>query len=100
MSSTKGKIQHSEKRFGVVAVEQGLITGDQLYEGLKAQVTDDLEEGSHRPLGEISVQQGVMTRAQVGKVVQALGMLEKVLRRNCGFKRWPRDERTMNWRGR
>ncbi|UCG79637.1 MAG: hypothetical protein JSV60_06525, partial [Desulfobacterales bacterium] len=57
---------------------EGLITRDQLYEALKAQVDDDLDGGSHRPLGEILVQQGAMMWAQVGEVLEILGVLQDV----------------------
>jgi hypothetical protein len=80
MSDKKGKTHHSEKRFGVVAVEQGLITRDQLYEGLKAQVEGDLDGGPHQPLGEILVQQGTMRWAQIVAVFDTLAVLEKALK--------------------
>jgi hypothetical protein len=80
MSDKTGKIHHSEKRFGVVAVEQGLITRDELYEGLKTQVEGDLDGGPHQPLGEILVQQGAMTWAQIGAVLETLGVLEKAFK--------------------
>jgi hypothetical protein len=78
MSNKTGKIDYSEKRFGVVAVEEGHITRDQLFEALKAQVDDDLDGTPHRPLGELLVQQGAMTWAQVGEVLETLGVLEEV----------------------
>jgi chorismate-pyruvate lyase len=72
------EMHHSEKRFGVVAVERGLITGDQLYQALKSQVDEDLDWGRHRPLGEILHQQGAMTRAQIDEVLEALEVLADV----------------------
>ncbi|UCG81459.1 MAG: hypothetical protein JSV60_04045 [Desulfobacterales bacterium] len=80
MSNKPEKIHYSEKRFGVVAVEEGLITRDQLYEALKAQVDDDLDGRPHRPLGEILLQQAGMTWAQIDAVLETLGLLEKVLK--------------------
>jgi hypothetical protein len=76
-SAKTEKLHGSEKRFGVGAVEQGLITREQLYEALKTQVAHDLEEGFHRPLGEILHQQGAMTWAQVDQVLETLGVLER-----------------------
>ena len=78
MSDKTGKIHHSEKRFGVIAVQQGFITQDQLFEALKTQVEDNLEKGTHRLLGEILHQQGAMTWSQIGEVLMALGVLEGV----------------------
>jgi hypothetical protein len=80
MSNKTEKIHYSEKRFGVVAVEEGLITRDQLYEALKAQLDDDLDGRPHRPLGEILLRQGAMTWAQVDAVLETLGLIEKVLK--------------------
>jgi hypothetical protein len=79
MSNKTEKTHHSEKRFGVVAVEEGFITRDQLYEALKAQVDDDIDGGPHRPLGEILLQQGAMTWAQIDEVLETLRVLEKLL---------------------
>lgn len=78
MSNKTGKIHHSEKRFGVIAVEQGLITRDQLFQALKAQVDNELENGTHRLLGELLYEQGAMTWARVGKVLETLGVLQDV----------------------
>ena len=78
MSDEMGKIYRGEKRFGVVAVEKGLITRDQLFEALKAQVDQELENGIHQLFGEILCEQGAMTWAQVGEVLQTLGVLQDV----------------------
>ena len=47
------KIDHYEKRFGVVAIEKGFITADELINGLKVQVQEDVGLGYHRLIGEI-----------------------------------------------
>jgi hypothetical protein len=47
MSDKERKIDHSEKRFGVVAVQKGFVTPDELFGALKAQVQDDLEKETH-----------------------------------------------------
>jgi hypothetical protein len=78
MSDKTLKIDHSKKRFGVIAVEHGMITRDQLFEALKTQVEDNLEKGTHRLTGEILYQQGAMTLAQIGEVLTALGVIEGV----------------------
>ncbi len=79
MSDKTLKTDHREKRFGVIAVEQGMITRDQLFEALKAQVEDNIEKGTHRLIGEILYQQGAMTLAQIGDVLMALGVIEGML---------------------
>ncbi|MBW2174685.1 MAG: hypothetical protein JRF64_08610 [Deltaproteobacteria bacterium] len=78
MSDQAMQTDHSEKRFGVVAVQKGFITPDQLFKALKVQVQDDLEQGDHRLLGEILQGEGVMTWTQVGEVLQTLGVLHDV----------------------
>ena len=67
-----------ERRFGVVAVEKGFITPEQLFEALKAQVQEDLEKESHRLLGEILLEQNVMTQKQQDEVLKTLKGLKDV----------------------
>ncbi|MEE9567721.1 MAG: hypothetical protein V3W17_09530 [Desulfobacteria bacterium] len=75
MSDKTERIRHGEKRFGVVAVELGLITRDQLFEALR---DNDLDWGRHRRLGEIFHQQGTMTWPQIDEVLETLGELQNV----------------------
>jgi hypothetical protein len=79
MSDKTLKTAHNKKRFGAIAVEQGMITRDQLFEALKAQVEDNIEKGTHRLIGEILYQQGAITLAQISEVLMALGVIEGVL---------------------
>lgn len=67
-----------EMRFGVVAVEKGYITPDQLFEALKAQVREDLEKETHRLLGEILFEQNAMTQEQKDEVLIVLKGLKDV----------------------
>ena len=78
MSDKTGKIHHSEKRFGVVAVQKGFITPDQLLGALKDQVQDDLEERTPRLVGEILHQQGAMTWTQIGEVLATLRVITNI----------------------
>ena len=78
MSDKTIQTDHSEKRCGVVAVQKGFIAPDQLFKALKVQVQDDLEKGNHRLLGEILCDEGVMTWAQIGEVLETLGVLHDV----------------------
>jgi len=64
---------HMEKRFGILAVEKGFITAQELIEALRVQVLDDIEKGKHRLLGRILLEQGLLTREQVEEVLQMLG---------------------------
>jgi hypothetical protein len=67
-----------EKRFGVIAVEKGFITPDQLFDALKAQVQDDIEMGTHRLIGEILSDRNAMTFEQVEQVLKILSTIEEV----------------------
>jgi hypothetical protein len=60
-------------RFGVVAVEKGFITSDQLMEALKIQVEDNLKSGEHRLIGMILLEMGLLTLDQIDEVLQELG---------------------------
>ena len=65
-------------RFGVVAVEKGFITPDQLFEALKVQVRENLEKETHRLLGEILLEQDAMTHEQRDEVLEVLEGLRHV----------------------
>lgn len=72
------KVERFEKRFGVIAVEKGFITADQLFDALKAQVQGDIEKGTHQLIGEILCRQNAMTFEQVDQVLKVLTTLEQV----------------------
>jgi hypothetical protein len=74
MSKTKND-SHGKRRFGVVAVQYGFITPDQLIDALKTQVEGDLDGGPHRLVGEILQKQGTMNYSQIGQVLMGLGMV-------------------------
>jgi len=65
--------EHLEKRFGVWAVEKGYVTPDAIVEALKIQVMEDVEEGKHRPIGVILLEQGMITTSQLIDVLEAMG---------------------------
>ena len=64
------KIDHYEKRFGLVAVEKGFITADELINALTIQVQEDVEIGFHRLIGKIFLDQGVMSEKQIARVLK------------------------------
>jgi len=63
------KTETYEKRFGVTAVELGLITAEQLVDALRTQVNEDLKTGKHRLLGQILRESGLLTPDQVEEVL-------------------------------
>jgi hypothetical protein len=59
-------------RFGTIAVEKGFITKDQLVEALSVQARENVENGSHRLIGQILLDCGLMTQAQIDEVLEML----------------------------
>jgi hypothetical protein len=64
--------EHLEKRFGVIAVEKGFVTADQVVEAMRIQIKEDVEKGKHRLIGVILVGMGVMNTSQVDEVLEEL----------------------------
>ena len=64
---------HLEKRFGILAVEKGFITADQVIEALRIQVMEDIEKGKHRLIGRILLEQGLITLSQIEGLLDSLG---------------------------
>ena len=67
------EIDHLEKRFGVLAVEKGFITAEQVVEALRIQVLEDIERGGHRLIGRILLEKGQITLPQINEVLATLG---------------------------
>ncbi len=65
--------QYLEKRFGIIAVENGFITAEQLIDALRVQILEDVENGKHRLIGRILLEQRVMLLDQIDKVLDILG---------------------------
>jgi hypothetical protein len=61
-----------ELRFGVIAVDKGFITAEQLTDALRIQVTEELERHEHRLIGAILLDMGFISNAQIGEVVKEL----------------------------
>ena len=68
------KREKLDNRFGVVAVESGFITPEQLYEALKTQVMEELEGAKRRLVGQILFKMGYITSAQVEEVLIFMGI--------------------------
>ena len=72
MSDKDGNIEHYERRFGVIAIEKGFITPDDLIKALMVQVHEEIEYETHRQTGEILFDQGIMSGNQIEEVVKAV----------------------------
>jgi hypothetical protein len=64
--------EHYEKRFGVLAVEKGYVTPDQVIEALRIQVTEDMEKKKHRPIGVILLEQDLIAPWQLIDVLDSM----------------------------
>lgn len=65
--------EHLEKRFGIVAVEKKFVTAEQVVEAMRIQVLEDVQNGKHRLIGRILLEQGILKLAQVDEVLETLG---------------------------
>ncbi len=64
-----------QKRFGLIAVEKGFITADQLVEAIKVQVLEEIEKEKHRLIGAILFEYGFITLPQIDEVLQSMQTL-------------------------
>ena len=65
-------MQYDEKRFGVIAVEKGFITIEQVAEAMKVQIRADMGKGIHRLIGAILLDQGLISNTQLNEVLNIL----------------------------
>ena len=64
--------QQTHKRFGVIAVEKGFISDNQLVEALSIQAKENLGSGDHRLLGQILLDLDYITEAQIDEVLEVI----------------------------
>ena len=72
MSDKPRKIEHYEKQFGIIAIEKGFITSNELIEALKIQVEEDIEYKTHRLIGEILFDKGYINAIQIQEVLNTI----------------------------
>ena len=61
-----------QKRFGAIAVDKGYITEDQLIMALEIQAKENVMDNQHRLLGQILLQQGLLTTTQVDEILDTM----------------------------
>jgi hypothetical protein len=66
------KAAHYEKRFGIIAIEKGFITQEELIHALTTQVREDIEYGTHRLVGELFFDLKMMDKNQIEEVVKEI----------------------------
>ncbi|HVO65245.1 MAG TPA: hypothetical protein VMT12_02090 [Syntrophales bacterium] len=72
MANKTGKIKQYEKRFGVIALEKGFITADDLIKALSIQANENIKKGRHRLIGEILLGMDLMSAKQIEEVVSTI----------------------------
>ena len=72
MEEKKKNLDHLEKRFGIIAIEKGYITPEELVDALRTQVQEDIDYGCHRIIGEILLAHENMIPAQIEEVLKEL----------------------------
>lgn len=61
-----------KNRFGTIAVNKGFITSAQLVDALTIQAQENVEQGTHRLIGQILLDQGLLTPTQVDDVLETM----------------------------
>ena len=72
MMDESKKTAHYEKRFGIIAVEKGFITQEELIHALTVQVREDIEHGVHRLIGELLFDLKIMQENEIEEVVKEI----------------------------
>jgi len=60
------------KRFGTIAVHKGFIKEDQLVKALEMQANENVMDGKHRLLGQIFVEEGLLTTSQLDEILETM----------------------------
>ena len=68
-SEDRMTVEVRDKRFGVIAVEKGFITNEQLFDAMRIQVEEDLEGKTHTLIGVILVRLGYLTHEQTEEIL-------------------------------
>ena len=66
------QIETYEERFGNIAIAKGFITPEDLLTALKIQVQEETEKKKHRLIGQILLEQGVISGKQIQQVLAEL----------------------------
>ena len=66
------QIETYEERFGNIAIAKGFITPEELLDALRIQVQEETEKKQHRLIGQILLEQGVISGEQIQQVLAEL----------------------------
>lgn len=71
--------KYIQKRFGVIAIEKGFITEEQLVKALAVQARENISEGKHRRLGQILMDQDLLTVDQIDEVLKTMSRMAEYM---------------------
>ncbi len=63
-----------EKRFGIIAREQGFVTQEQVMQAIEIQLKENMENKKHRFIGEILLDLGYLTESQLKEMLRIIGI--------------------------
>ena len=72
MITKPGKIEHYEKRFGLLSIEKGFISSEELMRAQAIQARGDSKNNRYRLMGEIMFYQDIMSAGQIEEVVKVV----------------------------
>lgn len=72
MPEKPGNIEHYEKCFRSIVIEEDFITRDELEKALAVQAYEEIASGTCRQIGEILLDQDVLNANQVENVVKTV----------------------------
>ena len=64
--------KHHHKRFGTIAVDKGFISEEQLINALELQAKENTIDGKHRLLGQIFLDEKLLTEKQVDEILETM----------------------------
>lgn len=64
--------EQQEIRFGILAVNKGFVTPDQIVKAFETQLAEDLSKGEHKPIGRILLDQELITTEQLDEILRDL----------------------------
>jgi hypothetical protein len=64
--------EQQDIRFGIIAVNKGFVTPEQVVKAFETQLAEDLSKGGHKPIGQILLDRELITRAQLDEILQDL----------------------------
>jgi len=79
MYQVTGNIEYYEKRFGLIAIEMGYISIDDLIRAIKIQVEEDVANKPHRLIGEILLDMNCLTATHIQEILDSVFKKQAVL---------------------